>query len=84
MLRAMKTTVEIPDNLLRQAKEVALRGKTTLRELIESGLRKEIASRRSSEYQLVDASFPGSGLQPGIDEGDWRTIIELAYEGRGG
>lgn len=80
----MKTTVEIPDDLLRRAKETALSGGTTLRELIESGLRKEIESRQTSEYVLVDASFEGAGLQPGINEGDWRTIMELAYEGRGG
>lgn len=80
----MKTTVEIADSLLRQAKEIAPSGSTTLRELVESGLRKEIATRQATARQLVDASFGGSGLQPGIDEGDWRTIMELAYEGRGG
>ena len=84
ILSGMKTTVEITDTLLRQAKETALNGGTTLRELIESGLRKEIASRQSSEYQLVDASVDGSGLQPGIGEGDWRSIVELTYQGRGG
>ena len=80
----MKTTVEIADSLLRQAKEIAVRGDTTLRELVESGLRKELASRQTTEYQLVDASFGGSGLQSGINEGDWRTIMDLVYEGRGG
>lgn len=80
----MKTTVEISDNLLRQAKQLALAGGTTLRDLVESGLRKEIASRRQTEYRLVDESWDGSGLQPGIDEGDWRTVIELAYQGHGG
>ncbi len=80
----MKTTVEISDSLLRQAKQLALAGGTTLRDLVESGLRKEIASRQKPEYRLADESWGGSGLQPGVDEGDWRTIADLAYEGRGG
>ena len=38
----MRTTVEIPDLLARQAKYVALQRGTTLRDLITRGLQKEI------------------------------------------
>jgi hypothetical protein len=79
----MKTTVDIGDDLLRKAKEVAASRNTTLRDVIERGLRREIADR-SIGYVLVDASFSGSGLQPGVDEGDWGMVRDLIYTGRGG
>ena len=41
-----KTTVELPDSLLREAKRVALRERTTVRALIERGLRGVLTSRR--------------------------------------
>lgn len=43
----MKTTVEIDDNLLRAAKRVADERHMTLRQLIESGLRRELAASQS-------------------------------------
>lgn len=81
----MKTTVEIPDPLAEEAKAVARREKTTLRALIETGLRQVLRDRRRrSRFQLRDASFGGRGLQPHFREGDWQHIREAAYEGRGG
>ncbi len=38
----MKTTLDLPDDLLIEAKTVAVRRKTTLRALVESALRHEI------------------------------------------
>jgi hypothetical protein len=81
----MKTTVEIPDPLAEEAKAVARREKTTLRALIEAGLRQVLRDRRRrSRFQLRDASFGGRGLQPEFRDGDWQRIREAAYEGRGG
>lgn len=81
----MKTTVEIPDALAEEARAVARREKTTLRALIETGLRQVLHERRRrSSFRLRDASFGGRGLQPGFREGDWQRIREAAYEGRGG
>jgi hypothetical protein len=81
----MKTTVEIPDSLAEEAKAVARREKTTLRALIETGLRQVLRERRRrSRFQLRDAGFGGRGLQPGFRDGDWRAIRDAAYEGRGG
>lgn len=79
----MKTTVDIADDLLRRAKEVAAARNTTLRDVIERGLRREVEDRNTG-YVLVDASFSGSGLQPGVDEGDWGAVRDLIYAGRGG
>jgi hypothetical protein len=80
----MKTTVEISDALAREAKEVANREKTTLRELIEAGLRTVLRERRrKAGFRLRDASFAGNGLQPEFRGADWERLREAAYEGRG-
>jgi len=42
MVYCMKTTLELPDDLLQQAKETALRRKTTLKHLVEHALRREL------------------------------------------
>ena len=39
----MKTTIELPDDLLIEAKAVAARRRTTLRAIIEGALRRELA-----------------------------------------
>jgi hypothetical protein len=81
----MKTTVEIPDQLAEAARMLAAREKTTLRSLIEAGLRMVLRERRSSAlFELRDASFAGRGLQPDFRSGDWERIREAAYDGRGG
>lgn len=82
----MKTTIDIADSLLLQAKDTCKREGTTLRELVETGLRATLQQRsaKTKPFVLRDASFKGEGLQPGIREGDWQQIREMAYEGRGG
>ena len=42
----MKTTVELPDDLFVSAKKAAAERRTTLRDLIERGLRRELAAER--------------------------------------
>ncbi len=80
----MKTTVEIPDSLAEEAKAIARRENTTLRALIETGLRQVLRDRRSRRrFELRDASFGGRGLRPEFRDGDWRNIRDAAYEGRG-
>lgn len=81
----MKTTIEIPDPLAEEARAVARRDKTTLRELIETGLRLVLRERRrKTRFRLRDASFRGQGLQPEYRDEDWQRIRRAAYEGRGG
>lgn len=80
----MKTTIEISDHVLAQAKRAAHRDGTTLRALIESGLRTELARRRGARggFKLRDASFGGNGLQPAAAQAGWDELRALAYEGR--
>jgi hypothetical protein len=81
----MKTTVEISDQLAEEAKRLAARENTTLRELIEAGLRLILRQRlRGTPFKLRDASFRGRGLQPEFRDAGWDRIREAAYEGRGG
>ena len=81
----MKTTVEIGDALLERAKATAAREGTTLRALIEEGLRRALEERhRPRRFRLRDASVEGHGLRPDADGADWARLRELAYEGRGG
>jgi hypothetical protein len=81
----MKTTIQIPDSLLEDARKVAAKERTTLKALVEEGLRLIIAKRkRSSVFRLRKASFKGTGLQPHLAGASWDEIREKIYEGRGG
>ncbi|HHP7234911.1 MAG TPA: type II toxin-antitoxin system VapB family antitoxin [Desulfobacterales bacterium] len=81
----MKTTIKIPDSLLEAARQVAARENTTLKALVEEGLRRVIDERRqSSSFRLRKVTFQGDGLQPDLEGSRWKRIREKAYEGRGG
>lgn len=81
----MKTTLELTDTLLTRAKTLAAREGTTVRALVEEGLRRLLDERRGrGRFELRDASFNGNGLQPGQQESNWAEARELIYEGRGG
>jgi hypothetical protein len=80
----MKTTVEISDDLLEESKRLAAAERTTLRALIEEGLRWALARRRKKErFVLRDAAVPGRGVREGLAEGDWNAVRDLVYRGRG-
>lgn len=81
----MKTTVDIADPLLKEARKVAARDGTTVRALIEEGLRHVVADRRRrGRYQLPDLGYGEGGLRPELRGAGWDRIRDLAYEGRGG
>jgi len=53
----MKTTIEIPDDLMKKAKALAARRGTTLRSIIERGIRTTLnEERRFLRYELPDRS----------------------------
>lgn len=81
----MKTTIEISGPLLNQARRMATQQGTTLRALVEEGLRKVVAEKRRPEgFHLRRASFRGEGLQPQASGAGWDRLREMAYEGHGG
>ena len=59
----MKTTVEIPDPLLREARKFAAREGVTLRALIERGHRVVEEATHKAPFKLRRASFAGNGRQ---------------------
>ena len=76
----MKTTVEIPDELLMAAKKRAAESRSTLRELIERGLRRELsgfrrggpAPRSGIRWVTVDGGVPaGVELDDRTSMSEW-------------
>jgi hypothetical protein len=64
---------------------VANRERTTLKALIEEGLRRIVSQhKRRNGFRLRKATFKGKGLQPHVADDSWDRIRELSYEGRGG
>jgi len=80
----MKTTIEISDPLLREARKLAQREGVTLRSLVERGLRRVVAETKPGpQFKLRKASFKGRGLQADLRDAPWGEVRDLAYEGRG-
>ena len=85
MATHMKTTMVLSDPLLEEARRVAATEGTTLRALVEEGLRLVLGERKNTKaFRLRDGRFGGRGLSPDLAEGTWDRISDLAYQGRGG
>ena len=81
----MKTTIEISDSLFSEARSLAAAEGTTLRQLVEAGLRHAVGQRRrkNEPFALRDAAFGGNGLITDLKGAQWSKIRDVAYEGRG-
>ena len=75
----MRTTINLPDDLIQRAKMAALESGTTLTEIIENALRESLADRRrkrtNRDIKIV-ASGSG-GLQPGVDLDDTSASLDI-------
>jgi Arc/MetJ family transcription regulator len=79
----MKTTIEISDSLLDEAKKLAAKEGTTVRAYVEQGLRRIVTERKSrGVFRLRKATFKGKGLRPGVEKATWERIRETIYQGR--
>lgn len=76
----MKTTVEITDSLLDEARHAAAARSTSLRQIIEEGLRKAIETKPAQPFRLRDGSFGGRGMRRKMT---WDQIRDEIYQGRG-
>jgi Bacterial antitoxin of type II TA system, VapB len=84
MVTHMKTTIDIADALLAEAKMVAAKEGTTVRALVEEGLRSVLAGHESREgFRLRSAGFRGDGLRPGVTLEQWSEVLDAVYRGRG-
>jgi hypothetical protein len=80
----MKTTVELSSGLLAEARRVARREGTTLKALMEQGLRRALDERKAGRaFKLRDAAVGGKGMAPDVKAGGWAAIRDRSYEGHG-
>jgi hypothetical protein len=76
----MKTTVEISDDLLKRSQQLAKREGTTLRAILEDGLRLVLRSRqarRRTEFRFP--TFGKGGLQEEFRDARWESIRDAIY-----
>ena len=79
----MRTTVRLPDDLMRQVKRLAAETDRTLTQLIEDSLREALARARrrvSREERFSMPTFRGTGLAPGVDLDDTASLLDLMDE----
>jgi succinylarginine dihydrolase len=82
---SMKTTIEIADPLLKEARKIAAREGTTLRALVERGLRQVVAEKNKppKKFKLRKVGFKGEGFAPEFNNATWAEVLVEAYRGRG-
>lgn len=77
----MKTTVEITDSLLSHVRLLAVQEGTSVRALIEEGLRKVVSDRsRAGAFRLRDVSVGGHGLQSEFQSASFAQILDAAAD----
>ena len=81
----MKTTIDIGDSLMAETKRLAASEGTTVRALVEAGLRQVLAAsrKRAPPFRLKRVKVKGRGLRPELQGLPWERLRELAYEDRG-
>jgi hypothetical protein len=80
----MRTSVDIPDPLFRQAKKAARQRGTTLRQLLLDGLRSQLARQGPSRrHRIKDLSSGQGGLAEGLSWSDSERMDVLVYGDRG-
>jgi len=84
----MKTTIELPDPLFKQARRYAEAHHITMKALMEQGLRTVLtqAQAEAKPFRLRDASVEGTKLSPEFHNAGWEQIRDIIYdsgEGRG-
>jgi hypothetical protein len=82
--RSVKTTIDISDNLLNRARELAAREKTTLKELAEEGLELVLSRRRhGTAARIKPVVVQGQGLSAALKGKSWTEIRDEIYRGPG-
>jgi hypothetical protein len=72
----MKTTIELPDDLMIEVKKAAAERRTTIRQLVERGLRRELAEPavESDEAGVIHWVTVDGGLPPDLDVADRASL----------
>lgn len=78
----MRTTINIDDQLLRQLKADSARTGRTLGSLVEDAVRASYGRHAAIQPDLEPLpTFGGSGLMPGVDITDMRSLRDLLDDG---
>ena len=75
----MRTTIRIDEQLLKEAKQLAIQRKKSLTAIIEDALRESL-SRQNTAGQRPPVHLPtcsGKGLLPGVDLDDSASLLDL-------
>jgi Bacterial antitoxin of type II TA system, VapB len=79
----MRTTVDLPDELVLEVQRLAREQNRTMRSVMEEALRATIARyQRAQVFELPDASVDGNGLRPDLGDAGWDELRALAYGNR--
>jgi hypothetical protein len=76
----MRTTIKLDDDLLIEAKAIAVRTGRTLADVVEEAVRDSFARRRMARRDretLVTPSFGAGGLRPGVDLDDSAALLDI-------
>jgi hypothetical protein len=75
----MRTTITLPDDLIKQAKRAALQSGTTLSGFIENALRLSLAERRRrlSRRKFKVVAYGKGGLKPGVNLDDTSALLDI-------
>jgi hypothetical protein len=86
MLSHMRTTINLPDDLMSTLKRRAATNGMTVTSMIERAIRRTLddETQPRKRFRLRDGSVGGEGLTPEFAGGDWSRIREAIYEGQGG
>ncbi len=79
----MRTTFDLPDQLLDRARRVAQEAGSSMRDLVIEGLTEVIARRsrlKDQPYRLQDCAVQGEGLQPGVTDLRAEGIRDLIHD----
>ena len=80
MLRCMRTTVRLPDDLYRRAKARAAESGVTFTQLLEDALRQVLHEGQASEDAAPYEVHPlpaGNGLHAGVDLNDQASLLDV-------
>lgn len=79
MLKHMRTTINLPDELIQRAKRAALDADTTLTEVIANALREALAKRRRNpprkKFKII--TYGKGGVRPGVDLSDTSALLDI-------
>jgi hypothetical protein len=75
----MRTTINLPDELLDRLKQLAAASGTTMTALIQDAVRESLARRRRTRPAAAVrlTTYRGTGLQPGVDLDDSAALYDL-------